>query len=79
MRVLIVFTILLSFNFSYANDDRRAAQAASEALAKQFKIDELAKKWEKRYLSKEVRLYGGYTATIADALIKRRITYTWEF
>lgn len=79
MKHIVLILIFTLCNAAYAGEDEKALRKAGEAAVKHFKIDRMLKRFEKRYIHDDVRTYGGYTITVADIIIKQRITYEWTF
>lgn len=62
-----------------ASAESEALKNLQRALIKQFKIDKMARKLEKKYIHEDVRFYGGHAWVVADVIIKQRVTYKWTF
>lgn len=78
-KVIVLFLILFTSNLVYAGNTEKAIRAAARASYKQTNLDDKVKKLEKRYLSDEVRKYGGWTINISKIFIEKKVVYTWEF
>ncbi len=59
--------------------EQEALRKFTKASYKEMGLDEQVKQLEKRYLSKEVIFYGGWTAQISRVVIEKRIVYEWTF
>lgn len=60
-------------------DERDAMRALVKATYKYKKIDKLVKIFEKKYISKEFMLYGGWVSGTAKIITEKKISYEWSF
>lgn len=59
--------------------DDQAPRYAAKALYKHLEWDQHVNRLEKRYLSKDLKKYGGYVILVTRVATERRVSYTWRF
>lgn len=79
MKHLITVLFCLICSAAFAGQEEKAFRKAAEAAIKQFKIDKMAKRLEKRYIHEDVRVVGGYAISITRIITEQKVTYKWTF
>ncbi len=86
LKLITVCTFLLLTSKSLAaNQNEKAIKKAAEALYKQTgverRVKEEVRKLKHEYVSGEIEVIGGWAFWARDALIKKKVyyTYKWEF
>lgn len=59
--------------------DQDAPRYIAKAVYKQYSLDKVVNRIEKRYLPKPVKKYGGYIGIGIRLATEKRFTYTWKF
>lgn len=59
--------------------DEDAPRWAAKALYKQMEWDQYVNRLEERYLSKDLKKYGGYGILVVQLATQRRFSHTWRF
>ena len=63
----------------YTMPDDQAARYAAKAFYKHMEWDRHVNRLEKRYLSKDLKKYGGYVILVTRVATEQRVSYTWRF
>lgn len=77
--LILVLAMLLISDCAFADHESAAKRKALQATVKHFEIDKMARKLEKKYIPKDVRIIGGNIFLVADVIIKQRIVVKWTF
>lgn len=62
-----------------ASEGLIALEYAAKAASIELKVDKFAKSLEKKYINKDLRKYGKWTAIIIEAASKKKIQVKWTF
>lgn len=76
---LTAFVSVLPADQANANSDQEVVKYVGKALYKQLDVDDHIQRLEKRYLSKEIRKYGGAIGVGVRILTEQKISYVWKF
>lgn len=63
----------------HQNPEKEAIRALSKACYKEFGIDKVTKRLEKKYVPKELKEYGVWPVMIVKIVTEKRISYEWTF
>lgn len=63
----------------YDNPEKEAIRALGKACYREFGLDEVAKRLEKRYVPKYVKEYGVWPTLVIKVVTEKRISYEWTF
>lgn len=77
-----MFILTASIGITQAADastERDALRALVKATYKQTDMDDLVKKYEKKYISDDVKKYGGYASILIRLTVEKRISAEWTF
>lgn len=77
--VLILSTAFTFTANSSEGEQREAIRALGKATFKQFRLDRKLKFYEEKYLSDDIREYGGWVGLIIKVSNEKRISYEWTF
>lgn len=78
--LLLTTAIFLSPNvMGKTGQEADAAKAVMKATYKQTGMDKVTKNLEKKYISDDLRFYGGYLAVIAKMIQEKKISYEWRY
>lgn len=56
-----------------------ALKAVAKATYKQTGLNKMVKRLERKYISDEMRKYGGWAINIGKVFIERKVSYEWTF
>lgn len=65
--------------FADASEERDALRALAKATYKQTNLDDRVKLLEKKYISPEMKKYGGWASLIIRVATEKRISAEWTF
>lgn len=71
--------ITITPHLDNTGEKKDAIKAVGKAVYKQHRIDKKLRQLEKRYLSDEVRFYGGVVINLGKIITEKKITYEWTF
>lgn len=63
----------------FDNPSKEALRHLGKAIYVELNLDDKVKILEKKYVSKNMRLYGPYLYGISKVLLEKRVSYTWRF
>lgn len=72
-----VFIVAVLWTGGYSETE--GFRTAYKAAYKQTGLEKMARETEKRYVPKDLRLYGGWTMAVVKAVTEQRITFEITF
>jgi len=80
MGIIAPFIISTAISIGPSSGDTRGAMKVVGKIAyKSTHLDKKVKYWEKKYINKNTRIYGGYAITLSKILTEKKISYEWSF
>lgn len=76
---IILTTAIVTTPNANGGETRDAVKAVAKATYKETNLDDQIKRLEKRYISKQMRVYGGYVSLVAKIVNDKRISVEWTF